>query len=461
MITKYASKLSALLVLALLLSAQSGCGSGAGGSSSSESNSGGGGATLTSYPVSGPTGNDGPNATPNNGGSANGGSNNGGGNGGANGGAGSTPPGNNSPQTAVSVSPRILIGQTTRDSADFTGTTSAAGNAEIDTTVSDTTSFQVLTAAAFPGPDFATLSLVSPAGLTVVSTNNRPYKTLATFFQQGTNALTYPTNGDDLPVSGGTYHQLLNFAFLTSQGTLPATFTGTVVAKRDEDLSSGVLRVNVFFVGSVAQQDALRPGIESALSLWTQIYSNIGVDLDIQRYTIDSATGVLPSPGVGDPFYLTQSGADGVRPFAVNIFLGTDIDDPFFGTGLLFGVSGGIPGPAVPSVRSGVAVSINAHLDPQGVLTVDGVRVLAETMAHESGHYLGLFHPIEIDFTDPNNAFILGDPLADTPYCATLPECVANGLVQNLMFPSPVGNTPQEQLTLDQGKEVNLQPIVD
>ena len=82
------------------------------------------------------------------------------------------------------------------------------------------------------------------------------------------------------------------------------------------------------------------------------------------------------------------------------------------------GISGGIPGPPRPGTpRSGVAVSVE--------LAGNDSDVLAHVMAHEGGHFLGLFHTVEF--------FGAEDPLPDTP---------TGGESQtNLMHPSVGGET--------------------
>ena len=55
---------------------------------------------------------------------------------------------------------------------------------------------------------------------------------------------------------------------------------------------------------------------------------------------------------------------------------------------------------------------------------------MGETMAHEAGHYLGLFHPVE-------TSYALWDALDDTPECDDSAACAA-ALGTNLMFPYPV-----------------------
>lgn len=88
----------------------------------------------------------------------------------------------------------------------------------------------------------------------------------------------------------------------------------------------------------------------------------------------------------------------------LNIFFVRSISG--FGT---LGIAGDIPGPgANGTITSGVVVNTFGGLADmtQGELVLQGA-----TMAHEGGHYLGLYHTTESGGT-------LFDPISDTPECS-------------------------------------------
>jgi hypothetical protein len=97
----------------------------------------------------------------------------------------------------------------------------------------------------------------------------------------------------------------------------------------------------------------------------------------------------------------------------------------------ILGVAGGIPGPPAlaGTGHSGVAVTMAGYTRQ--------ARRVALTMAHEAGHYLGLFHTTEAEAT-------LFDPLTDTPQCERPRDDNGDGLLdygecrgvgaENLMF---------------------------
>ena len=113
---------------------------------------------------------------------------------------------------------------------------------------------------------------------------------------------------------------------------------------------------------------------------------------------------------------------------------------------MLYGMAGGIPGPLVDNGHAGVMVDLLSHAGSDVLYSDEETRILAETMGHEVGHFLGLFHPNEIDLTGY-------DALGDTPECADLVSC-EEVLGTNLMYPYPICSgftcTAQSQLTDNQ-----------
>jgi hypothetical protein len=113
------------------------------------------------------------------------------------------------------------------------------------------------------------------------------------------------------------------------------------------------------------------------------------------------------------------------NPAALNLFFVREIvaDDG----GMIFGISMGIPAAlTIPgTISSGVVVSVSAHESAGGFDT----RNFSQTMAHETGHSLGLRHTTEADASDH-------DTITDTPECAgaapVRPESCPDGT--NFMF---------------------------
>ncbi len=121
------------------------------------------------------------------------------------------------------------------------------------------------------------------------------------------------------------------------------------------------------------------------------------------------------------------------------------------------GMAGGVPGP--PGVHgtksSGLAISVDLLASPEVPEDVD----LGRALAHEIGHYLGLFHTSEFDGT-------IRDPLPDTPECRHTRDADGDGWVlaaecagfgaDNLMFWAARG----ESLTEDQASVMVRAPML-
>ena len=104
--------------------------------------------------------------------------------------------------------------------------------------------------------------------------------------------------------------------------------------------------------------------------------------------------------------------------------------DGEIGSGGIYGLAGDIPAPLVPTPDSAVLISMDMARGPDALFSEEEVRILGETMAHEVGHLLGLFHPVEIDLD-------AWDALEDTPRCERTAPCERQ-LGDNVMFPYPV-----------------------
>ena len=164
---------------------------------------------------------------------------------------------------------------------------------------------------------------------------------------------------------------------------------------------------------------------------------------------------------VSDSFFNseTQALVTQGRADAVNIFLVDEVE----GGGVL-GIAAGIPGSlGIQGPHNGVLVSLGSHLSGPFFNQSINDQLLAETIVHEAGHLLGLWHPTE----DNGVEF---DPLDDTAECrksvydsnnngqVSAEECVGRG-AENIMFWASWGGGDQDQFSEDQRTILRDSPL--
>lgn len=159
------------------------------------------------------------------------------------------------------------------------------------------------------------------------------------------------------------------------------------------------LDLNVVVVGDT---ELFQEDLDEALARMDEVWTSAGGP-SVGEVTLYTVSGDA-YPRYSDSNDIRLSLTDGSAQ-AVNLFFIQDYADE---SGTL-GEAGGIPGPVgVFGVdASGVIVAIDGHTLFNG--NVD-TQTMGETMAHEVGHQLGLYHTTESDGTR-------WESLADTPDC--------------------------------------------
>ena len=223
---------------------------------------------------------------------------------------------------------------------------------------------------------------------------------------------------------GGISNCSLAYAYPASQYDL------TVILKQGPAPATGSLAV-VFYLlttewdsfADPAAAAAASPGVQRMVASLKTLLGRAGVAATATFQDLPAsvkahfATGVNAedSSPCGDLATLFQNSAPGVT---MNLFLVDRITSTSHQGGTTtVGVDGTIPGPASVNgtVQSGAVVSVadvasvtgcGGTVDPMGC----GPDEVAYIAAHETGHFLGLYHPTEFDGT-------LFDPLKDTAQC--------------------------------------------
>ena len=256
-------------------------------------------------------------------------------------------------------------------------------------------------------------------------------------------SLNWPVDETDPPLVDGRWD--FEFGVVDAdQEYTSASILLDVLLKPDETFDSGRLQISIVYTESLDSDEGLRAAVDEAKELWRDLYDQIGIEVAFVDYAFPDEDLAPPAFGLEQAYVDI---ATDTAPRSVNLV----ISDSIVGYDDIFGIAGDIPGPLIPTTRSAVQVSALLAAGADGVFDAEDTRLLAETMAHETGHYLGLFHPVE-------SAWDAWDVLTDTPECDTEGDCVEE-LGDNLMFPFPVCGpvtcTPQDGLTIQQGSVAN------
>lgn len=263
-------------------------------------------------------------------------------------------------------------------------------------------------------------------------------------YSSNVNSLNWPVIPGDRPLEPGTWRVRMGVVDVESQYVGGVSADLDVVLKADSSFDGGSLDIDLVFAGAAADDAELDRAVGEALDVWADLYALASIELEISERTWpDDALG-LPGQGTAEAYEAISAEA----PLeAVTVVIVPVIE----GSPNIYGVSGGIPGPLVGSARSVVVVSGLTHSGNDLVFDSEEERLLGETLAHETLHFLGLFHPVEPSWDT-------WDALDDTPECGRQTVCV-DELGDNLMFPYPVctdsGCRPQDQLTDAQGGTAN------
>lgn len=325
-----------------------------------------------------------------------------------------------------------------------TSTTSKRdGTFDVEVTIDDPQSvFQVVMESTNGRYTVATEFVYNPAGNAALDWNDwyASEESLTEAFVPGDySAINWPIRREDGPLTAGTW--TVSGAVIDSSGYYASGIDVDlhVMRRPDPDFAAGQLNVVFAYAGGLETDAEVVRGMEAGVAYWKEIYGAYGVAVTVTYTTVD-IDAALPD---------TYRGVDEYEPLmeawpdrAVLMVVG----DTIGGASDVYGEAGFIGGPYYPGPASAVEISWLTHAGTNGRFSDPEIQILGETMAHEMGHYLGLFHPVEYGWN-------YWDALDDTDHCSSMNVC-ENDMGTNLMFPYPIcygASCPgQNLLTADQ-----------
>lgn len=206
-----------------------------------------------------------------------------------------------------------------------------------------------------------------------------------------------------------------------------ATVNVYLLKKNDPDFSSGGITLNLF----VYTVDGVNPVITSVddaqavKDYITTMFQQVGVTVSALNVEFREDSAAIAQAGGSESglsaFMESASRAtSGRSDTGINCFLMPQLP------GGILGMDGAIPGPGFQHGTSSsglVALATSfGYLFPGYTSHESDQMYLSLTLAHEIGHYLGLYHPSESDGT-------MHDPLSDTGECGTQYDTDDDGIV--------------------------------
>ncbi len=295
-------------------------------------------------------------------------------------------------------------------------------------------------------------TITNPAGEKVFDYNNDITKNRADPLDRLYTVLV--PNNPEVKLTEGEW----GFTFVTEGN--PYDITARAVIKNST--AGKTLDLNLFFVGleeTTAESAKDDTDFQQILTNVEAIYAQAGISVGTVSYNAlteeqaDTFAVIDHSAGQQHALYKLSSG---MKNRALNYFFVADIEGGDAGFSLL-GEAGGVPGPPTlhGTERSGVMVNMAnfeaAKEAGDAELLSKASRLTEIIMAHEGGHFLGLYHTVERNGLTLKEGINGQDPLSDTALCPDSADANDNKVLSatecdgqgggNLMFWSPTNDS--------------------
>jgi hypothetical protein len=246
-----------------------------------------------------------------------------------------------------------------------------------------------------------------------------------------------------------------------------------LVKKNDPDFSKGGITINLF-VYTVGGSNPVITSVGDAQAIKNYIsnmFQQVGITVSAMNveFRDDPAAVAQAGGSIADVSAFLESasrGTAGRSDVGINCFMMPQLG------GNLLGMDGAIPGPGFlqGTAASGLVAAATSfgYVFPGYTSHESDQMYLSLTLAHEIGHYLGLYHPSERDGS-------MSDPLSDTPECGPKydtdhdgllsgPECRGVNTEYLMFWTDDIGYLTsgnfQTRISPQQGEVMNTHPSV-
>ena len=345
------------------------------------------------------------------------------------------------------ISPQVEPTGAWQETSTFSGRTGSDGVLEVEFVVADgVDAFQI--DATSPTEYVALERLIDPNGNVALKWqdwyNEDRSLTDAIFGWTRTMTFNWPVREADGTLIPGTWTAELSTT--KANGTyVNSKITGSTWQKDDPSLTEGEVPVHIVWASKVDDKPRVVEAVQASVEHWKAIWATRGLSLAEQYHSSNLDKNLS--------FAYNDHGSEEIKEVVATLPPGEMvlvIGDTLDGDAETFGLAGGIPGPLEATTFSWTLVGWLTHAGTDADFDAEEIRTMGETMAHELGHFQGLYHVVECPY-DCVNAW---DALADTPDCVGWEDCEAS-LATNFMYPYTVCDfdscVSADQVSEDQG----------